>query len=104
MILSPKQSETEIEMDMYNECTRLVANCIIYYNADLLSNLFKVCKSQGLKEFSEQIKRFSPVGWKHINLIGKYEFCQNQIIVNIQDVIEYALQNSEIDFDLGTPN
>ncbi len=85
-------------MDIYNECTRLLANCIIYYNAALLSSLFTTFKNNNQEEFCEQIKRFSPVAWKHINLIGKYEFCKNKNIVNIQDVMQSALQKSEIYF------
>jgi len=30
--------------------------------------------------------------------IGKYEFCQNENIINIQLLIELTLTNSEIDF------
>jgi hypothetical protein len=34
------------------------------------------------------------------NLIGKYEFCKNKIAINIQEVIETVLLNSEINFGL----
>lgn len=44
------------------------------------------------------------VTWQHINLIGKYEFCLNQQIINIQELIKLALANSEIDFSSQTPN
>jgi len=50
------------------------------------------------------IKRLSPVAWQHINLIGKYDFCLNQNIINIQEFIEKALLNSEIDFTSQIPN
>jgi hypothetical protein len=90
--------KNEIEMEMYNECTRLTANCIIYYNATLLSNLYKTSKNKDQQVYCDLIKRLSPVAWQHINLIGKYEFCQNQIAVNIQELIEAMLFNSEINF------
>ncbi len=57
-----------------------------------------VCKNNDQQELCALIKRFSPVAWKHINLIGKYEFSQDQIVVNIQDVIEFVMQKSEIYF------
>ena len=86
-------------METYNECNRLIANCIIYYNAALLSNLYKTFNKQGYQEQCDLIKRLSPVAWQHINLIGKYEFYLNQKTINIQVLIEKVLSNSEIDFD-----
>jgi len=85
--------KNEIEMEIYNECTRLIANCIIYYNASLLSDLYNTCDKQNLHDYCDLIKRLSPVAWQHINLIGKYEFCQNQTTVNTQDIIETVLSN-----------
>ncbi len=90
--------KTEIEMEMYNECTRLIANCIIYYNASLLSSLYNICKERKQKAYCDLIKRLSPVAWQHINLVGKYEFRQNQKSINIQEVIEDVLRNSKINF------
>lgn len=90
--------KNEIEMEMYNECTRLIANCIIYFNAALLSNLYESFKNQGQKDYCDFIKRLSPVAWQHINLVGKYEFCQNHIFLNIQELIETMLLNSKINF------
>lgn len=90
--------KNEIEMEMNNECNRLIANCIIFYNAVLLSDLYKEYSKQGDQKQLYLIKRFSPVAWRHINLIGKYEFCQNQKIINIQELIKSVLKNSEIDF------
>jgi TnpA family transposase len=90
--------KNEIEMEMNNECTRLIANCMIYYNATLLSDLYDTCANEDQQAFCDLIKRLSPVAWQHINLIGKYEFCKNQIDVNIQELIEILLLNSEINF------
>ncbi|MDY6894212.1 MAG: Tn3 family transposase [Thermotogota bacterium] len=90
--------KNEVEMEMHNECNRLIANCIIYYNAVLLSDLHTKYIKIGDQEMVELIKRLSPVAWRHVNLIGKYEFCLNQQIINIQEVINSVLTNSEIDF------
>jgi hypothetical protein len=48
--------------------------------------------------YCDLIKRLSPVAWQHINLIGKYQFRQNQKAINIQEFIETVLLNSEINF------
>jgi hypothetical protein len=90
--------KNEIEMEMCNECNRLIANCIIYYNATLLSNLYKASNNKEQQAYCDLIKRLSPVAWQHINLIGKYQFCKNQKAINIQELIETVLLNSEINF------
>jgi TnpA family transposase len=90
--------KNEIEMEMYNECNRLIANCVIYYNATLLSKLYEASNNNELQAYCDMIKRLSPVAWQHINLVGKYEFLKNQETINIQELIETALLNSEINF------
>ncbi len=57
-----------------------------------------ITREIGNQELSDLIKRLSPVAWRHVNLIGKYEFFQNQYIINIQEVINLAMGNSEINF------
>jgi hypothetical protein len=69
------------------------------YNAALLLNLYKASNNKEQQAYCDLIKRLSPVAWQHINLIGRYEFCQNYKTINIQELIETALVNSEIDFD-----
>ncbi|MDL1969360.1 MAG: Tn3 family transposase, partial [Deltaproteobacteria bacterium] len=64
----------------------------------LLSSLYNTCKNEDQQAYCDLIKRLSPVAWQHINLIGKYEFCQNYIALNIQELIETMLLNSEINF------
>lgn len=88
--------KTEIEMENNNECNRLIANCIIYYNATILSGLYREFKRQKNSVYCDLIKRLSPVAWQHINLFGKYEFCQNQITINIQEVIENSIRDFKI--------
>jgi hypothetical protein len=74
-----------------NECNRLIANCIVYYNAKLLSNLYLACEAKGDKEKCELIKRLSPVAWQHINLMGRYEFCRNKKIVDLHIIATMIL-------------
>jgi len=63
---------------------------------------YKTYSKIGNQELSDLIKRLSPVAWRHINLIGKYEFCLNQQIINIQEVVNSVWANSEIDFSSQT--
>jgi TnpA family transposase len=68
------RGSTELELAISNECIRLVANCIIYYNTYLLSELYRIHEDLGHKEVLEFIQRLSPIAWRHINLNGRYEF------------------------------
>lgn len=72
------------EIEIHNECNRFVANCIIFYNAVLLSDLYKAYNKQDDQDLLDLMKSLSQVAWRHINLIGKYEFCLNQNTINIQ--------------------
>lgn len=65
---------TEAELLVWNECSRFIANCIIYYNALILSKIYVTQEKLGNKEALEFIKRLSPIAWCHINFNGRYEF------------------------------
>src|SRR3989338_6032835 len=66
---------TELELAIWNECIRFIANCIILYNAVLLSKLYEAHEKLGnAPEILEFIIRLSPIAWRHINLNGRYEF------------------------------
>ena len=41
--------KTEIELTINNECARLLANCIIFYNASLLSGLYEHYKKNKME-------------------------------------------------------
>jgi len=79
---------TEYEQQLWNECSRLITNCIIYYNATILSNLFshkeKIADSQG----TDLLKQVSPIAWQHINLHGRYEFNKRPENININAIIQ----------------
>ena len=87
---------TEMELNLSNECNRLLANCIIYYNAALLSSLLAHYEKEGNAEMVERIKRLSPVAWQHINLVGKFEFYSDEKVIDLQLVIEALIRNLEI--------
>lgn len=62
------------EIEMWNECARLMANCMIYYNAKLLNTLLENLQKEGNEKLIEQLKYISPVAWININLYGFYIF------------------------------
>lgn len=89
--------KTEIELTINNECARLLANCIIFYNASLLSGLYEHYKREKMEDERLKVIRLSPVAWQHINLIGRYEFYSNKECLNLHEVIEKLVTNKKID-------
>ena len=65
------REKTEAEIEVWSECTRLVASVIIYYNAHILSLLLEKAETDEERELITQV---SPVAWAHLNFLGKYEF------------------------------
>lgn len=86
--------KTEQDQQIWSECSRLLANCIIYYNASILSNMLTYRESQGLD--SDVLKQISPVAWQHINLYGHYEFNKSQDSVNMGAIIRKLAQQKVI--------
>src|SRR3990167_6052951 len=62
------------EIEMWNECARLMSNCMIYYNAKILNALLLKFQKEGNEKLVEQLKYISLVAWIHINLYGYYMF------------------------------
>jgi TnpA family transposase len=78
---------TDIETEISNQCARLVANAIIYYNSAILSRLLiKYEASQNTKALV-LIKKMSPAAWRHIHLNGHYTFCNNGKIIDLDAIV-----------------
>lgn len=58
---------TELELQIWNECIRLIANSIIYYNTLILSKIYEVQEKLGNSDVLEFLKGLSPIAWRHIN-------------------------------------
>ena len=76
--------KTEDEQQIWNECSRLIANAIIYYNTLLLSRVYEQKLAAGDQEAIQFLKNVSPVAWRNINLIGNMDFTGEPSIVNIE--------------------
>ena len=68
----------DLKIEIWNECARLIANCIIFFNASILSGLLS--KFEHDDKMRNIITRLSPVAWKNINLNGTYAFSAYEII------------------------
>jgi TnpA family transposase len=84
--------KSELDQQIWSECGRLIANCILYYNASILSNVVAHKESIGDFQSVEMLKHISPVAWQHINLYGRYEFRKLSAPINMDDILQHLTQ------------
>lgn len=76
---------TDLEMEISNQCGRLLAGAIIFYNMCIHSELL----SRGLdKKQLKLLKKSSPVAWEHIHFTGHFTFYDNKIKIDIGKIIQ----------------
>lgn len=83
---------TEGDQQIWGECSRLLTNCIIYYNAVILSRLLEQKQLDGDAVPVERLARVSPIAWRHVNFQGRYTFLESQPIPNINELAEKLRQ------------
>jgi len=58
--------------------TRLVANCIVAYNAIILNSIYeKMLKEDVSLKVLEEFARISPIAWGHLVFTGMYNFMKS---------------------------
>jgi hypothetical protein len=62
---------TDLEQQLWSECSRLLANCVTYYNACVLSQLLEYAEREKNIEVADRIKQISPVSWNTCELLRK---------------------------------
>ena len=65
------------EMQTWNACADLLANCIVYYNAKIMSSFKTHCINSGNEKQLVLLKNISPASWEHIMLNGFYDLAEN---------------------------
>jgi TnpA family transposase len=76
--------KTEAEQQIWNECSRLIANAIIYYNTLLLSRVYEQKAAVGDLEAIKILQSISPVAWRNVHLIGNFDFTDGSSVVDIE--------------------
>ncbi len=84
--------KTEYEQQLWNKCSRLIANCIIYYNAFIFSKFLAYKEILGDQEVNSFLKQISPVAWQHINLHGRYQFNNQPNSIDMDSIIQNLSQ------------
>ena len=62
------------DQELWNECTRLIANAVVYYNSEILSALLTNLEQHSNGSAIDTLKRVTPLAWQHINFYGRYRF------------------------------
>ena len=78
---------TDIQVEISNQCARLIANAIIYYNSAILSRLLARYEASGNAKALAMIKKISPAAWRHILLNGHYTFRNDGKIIDLDAVV-----------------
>lgn len=68
------------EIEISNQCARLIANAIIHYNSAILSKLKLKYEAEGDYKALALLKKISPVAWQHIHFQGHFIFSGDKII------------------------
>ena len=90
------RGSTEYEIALESDCSRLIANVIIFYNALMLSKLLAKLELEGKEKEAELVKRLSPVAWRHTNLFGRFEFLSDLAMSDLDEMV------ANISLDLGS--
>ena len=86
--------KTEGEQQIWNECGRLIANCIIFYNATILSNVLRHQSQNGDSSNQVSLAKISPVAWQHINFYGRYEFTKSFQPIDMDAIVQELVTRS----------
>lgn len=87
------RGKNDDEINLWNECARLLTNAIIYFNSLILTRLLKHFEAEGDDKKLEIIKLVSPVAWHNINLNGTYSFSFEQNLLDLDEIMQSIVQN-----------
>lgn len=72
--------KTDIELEISNQCGRLIANAIIHYNSSILSKLLVKYEEERNQKALDFLKKISPIAWQHIHFQGHFKFSEENVI------------------------
>jgi TnpA family transposase len=78
---------TDIEIEISNQCGRLIANVIIYYSSAILSRLLTKYEAAGNAKALAMLKKISPAAWRHIHLNGRYTFRGAAQVIDLDKIV-----------------
>ena len=68
------------DQEMAEACKRLIKNCIICWNYLYLSQKFaEIDDPVKREEFLQALTHGSAASWRHVNLLGEYDFSEERL-------------------------
>jgi TnpA family transposase len=88
--------KTDIDIQISNQCGRLIANVIIYYNSAILSRLLDKYQASKNAKASALLMKIFPTAWQHIYFHGHYSFCGRRLPIDLDAILaNLALEEDE---------
>jgi hypothetical protein len=85
--------KSEEEQQIWSECSRLLTNCIIYYNAALLSELLAHKEAVGDTAGAAALQQIALAAWQHVNLHGRHEFTKRPQPIDPAELVQQLEQH-----------
>lgn len=79
------------ELEISNQCGRLIANAIIHYNSAILSKLKIKYEAEGNHKALARLKKISPVAWRHIHFQGHFIFSNNAKLIDLDMIVSHLV-------------
>ena len=68
------------DQELAEACKRLIKNCIICWNYLYLSQKFaEIDDAVKREEFLQALTHGSAASWRHVNLLGEYDFSEERL-------------------------
>jgi TnpA family transposase len=78
---------TDLDVDICNQCGRLIANVVIAYNSMLLSGLLSRYLASGNDKALDLLRRISPAAWQHLHFLGHYAFRDKRHPIDLDAIL-----------------
>jgi TnpA family transposase len=78
---------TDLDIEVSNECGRLIANSIIYYNSAILSRILDKYEASPKLKILALIKKVSPAAWRNIHFNGHYAFRDSGQSIDLDAIV-----------------
>jgi len=79
---------TDLEIEISNQCARLVANAGVFYNSAILSRLLVKSEASGNEKALALATSTSPVAWQQVHLGGRYAFRDAGQDIDLDTIIQ----------------
>jgi len=86
--------KSEEEQQIWSECSRLITNCIPYFNATILSELLVEKLDCGDTDGVEALKGIALSAWGHANLHGRFAFTKPTTSIDIAAIVQLLAQQT----------